>query len=130
MTMAGPQAFGYLLIAVSAVLLASHWSAWRDASGLPASQHVRRAFLRLQVQRRSVASALIGVIGAAITLVNRVPVNPVAMTMYLFGLLSGGVVILLIALADSRATRRHRDREHLDLVVNELRKATDAERSS
>jgi hypothetical protein len=121
-----PTLFGYALIATSAVLLASHWNAWREASSLPQSQHVRLAFLRLQLQRRSVASALIGVVGAAITLVDRVPVNPVAMTMYLFGLLSGGVVILLIALADSRATRRHRDREHLDLVVNELRKATDA----
>lgn len=125
-----PTLFGYALIATSAVLLASHWNAWREASDLPESQHVHRAFLRLQVQRRCVASSLIGVVGAAITLVDRVPVNPVAMTTYLFGLLLGGVVILLIALADSRATRRHRDREHLDLVVNELRKATDAKRES
>jgi TRAP-type C4-dicarboxylate transport system permease small subunit len=125
-----PTLFGYALIATSAMLLASHWHAWQEASGLPESQHVRRAFLRLQVQRRTVASALIGVIGAAITLVDRVPVNPMAMTTYLFGLLLGGVVILLIALADSRATRRHRDREHLDLVINELRKATDAKRES
>jgi TRAP-type C4-dicarboxylate transport system permease small subunit len=125
-----PTLFGYALIATSAVLLASHWNAWREASGLPESQHLRRAFLRLQVQRRTVASALIGVIGAAITLVDRVPVNPAAMTTYLIALLLGGVVILLIALADSRATQRHRDREHLDLVVNELRKATDAKSES
>jgi hypothetical protein len=125
-----PTLFGYALIATSAVLLASHWNAWREARDLPEGQRARRAFLRLQVQRRSVASALIGVVGAAITLVDRVPVNPVAMTTYLFGLLSGGVVILLIALADSRATRRHRDREHLDLVVSELRKATEAQRES
>jgi hypothetical protein len=125
-----PTLFGYALIATSAVLLASHWNAWREAGDLPESQRARRAFLRLQVQRRTVASALIGVVGAAITLVDRVPVNPVAMTTYLFGLLSGGVVILLIALADSRAARRHRDREHLDLVVSELRKATEAQRES
>jgi hypothetical protein len=127
--MAGPQLFGYLLIAVSAVLLAQHWQHWRDLGSRPLSPP-DRIYFRLQLQRRSVASALIGVIGAAITLVDRVPLNPVAMTTYLFGLLLGGVVILLIALADSRATRRHRDREHLDLVVSELRKATNANRES
>jgi hypothetical protein len=70
-----------------------------------------------------VASSLIGVVGAAMTLVERVPRTPLSMTAYLFALVLGGAVILAIALADMRASRRRREVEHLDLVVEELRKA-------
>jgi len=119
--MAGAQYFGYGLVAVSAILLAQHWFQWRDWRALPAGR--RREFLRDQVQRRFVASALIGVVGAAMTLVDQVPRTPLAMSAYLFALLLAGGVILLIALADMRATRRLRDEELLDVVAAELRKA-------
>jgi hypothetical protein len=79
-------------------------------------------FARLQLQRRAVASALIGVVGAAMTIVDRVPRHPLSLTLYLFALLLGGTVILLIALADWRSMRRRREVEHLDLVVRELQK--------
>jgi hypothetical protein len=120
--MAGAQYFGYGLIAVSAILLAQHWFQWRDWRKLPAGR--RREFLRLQLQRRIVASALIGVVGAAMTLVDHVPRTPGAMSAYLFAMLLAGGVIFLIALADMRATRRLREEELLDVVAAELRKAT------
>jgi hypothetical protein len=125
--MAGAQYFGYGLVAVSAILLTQHWFQWRDWQAMPAGR--RREFLRDQLQRRFVASALIGVVGAAMTLVDHVPRTPVAMSAYLFALLLAGGVILLIAMADMRATRRLRDEELLDVVAAELRKAEGQGRS-
>lgn len=120
--MTGTQLFGYLLVAVSAVLLAVHFQQWRDVRG--AKMRSREwGHLRAQLQRRSVASGLIGVIGAAMTLVDRVPREPLPMTTYLFALLSGAVVILAIAFADLRATRRWRDSEQLELLARELKHA-------
>jgi hypothetical protein len=124
--MAGAPYFGYVLIAISAMLLAQHWYAWLDWRGLAGGK--RREYLRRQLQRRFVASALIGVVGAAMTLVDRVPHTPRAMTAYLFALLLAGGTLFSMALADIRATRRRRDEEHLDLLAQELRKAT-AERT-
>lgn len=120
--MTGTQLFGYLLVAVSAALLALHWQQWRDLRG--ARMRLREwGHLRAQLQRRSVASGLIGVVGAAITLVDRVPREPLPMTTYLVALLAGAVLILAIALADMRATRRWRDSEQLELVARELKRA-------
>jgi TRAP-type C4-dicarboxylate transport system permease small subunit len=122
------EAFGYLLIAISAVLLALHWQQWRDLATrqLPPRDRIE---LRSQLQRRLVASSLIGVVGAAMTLAERIPRTPWSLTLYLVALLVGGVVILAIALADLRASRRRRELEHLDLVARELEKtmATHAE---
>jgi hypothetical protein len=120
--MAGAHYFGYVLIALSAVFLALHWQQWRDWRLRGGDK--RREFIRRQLQRRVVASALIGVVGAAMVFVDRVPRNPAAMTAYLFALVLAGGVIFSIALADMRATRRLRHEEQLDLLAEELRKAT------
>jgi hypothetical protein len=120
--MTGALYFGYALIAISAVFLALHTQQWLDWRSLPAGKH--REFVRRQLQRRFVASALIGVVGAALTLVDHVPRTPQSMTAYLFALLLGGVVIVAIALADFRATRRMRDDEQLDMLAEALREAT------
>ena len=111
--------FGYGLIVLSAVLLALHWRQWHEHA--PAASASRRAFLRLQLQRRMVASGLIGVVGAAMTLVDYVPRTPLAMSGYLVSLLLASVVILLIAFADLRATRRRRDGEEFELLARTLR---------
>jgi hypothetical protein len=121
--MAGTQLFGYALVAGSAALLALHWREWQDLASARASDAGRREFRRRQLQRRSVASALIGVVGAAMTLADRVPKTPWAMTAYLFGLVAGGVLILAIAVADMRALRQRREHEQMDLLAEQLRKA-------
>ena len=120
--MAGTHYFGFLLIVLSAALLAQHWHQRRDLLAHPREPR-DRAYFHHQLQRRSVASALIGVIGAAMTLVDRVPRTPPALTAYLVALLLGGAVILAIAIADIRAARRRNEAEHLELVAAELRKA-------
>jgi hypothetical protein len=119
--MTGAHYFGYLLIAVSAVLLALHTQQWIDWRSLPVGKH--REFVRRQLQRRFVASGLIGVVGAAMTLVDHVPRTPLSMSAYLFALLWGGLVIVAIAVADFRATRRMRDDEQLDMLAEALREA-------
>jgi hypothetical protein len=120
--MTGAHYFGYFLIAISAVFLALHTQQWLDWRELTGGKH--REFVRRQLQRRFVASALIGVVGAAMTLVDHVPRTPRSMTAYLFALLLGGMVIVAIALADFRATRRMRDDEQLDMLADALREAT------
>jgi hypothetical protein len=120
--MAETRYFGYFLVALSAGLLAQHWQQWRDARRRPAKRG-DHGFLRLQIQRRSVASALIGVVGAAMTIVDRVPRTPLALSAYLFALLLGGLIVLAIALADMKATRRRREDLQLDRLANELRNA-------
>jgi hypothetical protein len=119
--MNGAHYFGYFLIVLSAIFLAIHAQQWLDWRSLPGGKH--REFVRRQLQRRFVASALIGVVGAAITLIDHVPRTPWSMTMYLLALLLGGVVIVAIALADFRATRRMRDDEQLNILADALRDA-------
>jgi hypothetical protein len=122
--MAETRWFGYLLVALSAGLLAQHWQQWRDLRR-PSVRSRDAGFLRLQIERRSVASALIGVVGAAMTVVDRVPRTPLALTGYLFALLLGGLVVLAIAISDIRATRRRREDLQLEMLAAELRKAGD-----
>jgi len=120
--MHGALIFGYVLVALSAVMLALHWQHGRDLATRPMRRR-DRTFTRAQLQRRAVASSLIGVVGAAMTLVDRIPPNALSLTAYLFALVLGGAVILAIALVDMRASRRHRDEEQLDRLAGELRKA-------
>lgn len=121
--MARPENFGYFLIGLSAIFFALHWQQWREWIHAKTNTR-RREFVRRQLQRRMVASGLIGVVGAAITLANQLPPNPAAMTAYLCALLLAGGVILAIALADLRASRRLLEEEQIELLAAELRKAT------
>jgi hypothetical protein len=121
--MARPETFGYLLVGLSAIFFAMHWRQWRDWVNAPANTR-RREFVRGQLQRRIVASGLIGVVGAAITLVKQLPPNPVALTIYLCALLLAVCVIFAIALADVRASRRLHFEEQIDLLASELKKAS------
>jgi hypothetical protein len=127
--MSGTQLFGYALVAGSGVMLGFHWNQWRELATTPTPDAWMRDFRRRQLQRRSVASALIGVVGAAMTLEERVPKTPAALSCYLFGLVAGGVVILAIAVADWRAVARRREHEQFDLLAEQLRKAGEGPRN-
>jgi hypothetical protein len=120
--MAATLLFGYALVALSAVLLALHWQHRRDLAGrrMPSREW---DYVRGQFQRRAVASGMIGVVGAAMTLIERVPRTAASLSAYLFALVLGGVLILAIALADLRAARRHREGQQLELLKHELKKA-------
>lgn len=120
--MQGALYFGFLLIALSAVLLAQHWTQARSVPG-GALQERDHAYVRRQLGRRSVASALIGLMGVAMTMVDQVPRRPVPLTMYLCTMLLGGSVIFAIALADIRAARKHREVEQLELLAKAVREA-------
>jgi hypothetical protein len=118
--------FGYLLVAASTALLASNWHQWQSLTARRDGARRRWAFLRLQIQRRTMASAMIGVVGAAMTLAPRVPRDPTSFTAYVLALTLGGLMVLMIGLSDLRATRRQRDREQMELVVEELKKLEQA----
>ena len=118
--MARPEIFGYFLIGLSAIFFAMHWHQWREWAHSTANSR-RREYARRQIQRRMVAS---GLIGAAITLANQLPPNPLAMTAYLCALILAGCVIFAIAIADLRASRRLLEEEQIELLAAELRKAT------
>ena len=118
-----PELFGYLLVGLSAILFALHWNQWRDWVHAAANSR-RREFVRRQLQRRMVASALIGVVGAAITMVNQLPPDPLAMTMYLAALLLAVCTIFAIGLADMRAARQLQHEEQIEMLAAEFRKAT------
>jgi hypothetical protein len=112
--------FGYFLVGTSAVLLAQHWQAWRARAAI---SPVELAYLRRQLQRRIVSSALIGVVGAAMTLIDRVPRKPWAMSCYLLALVLAGAVILVIALVDFAAARHHREQRQWDDLAKTLMEA-------
>jgi hypothetical protein len=121
--MARPEYFGYFLIGLSAIFFAMHWQQWREWVHATTNCR-RREFVRRQIQRRMVASGLIAIVGAAVTLANQLPPDPLAITAFLAALLLAGAVIFAIALADMRATRQMHHEEQIDLLAAELRKAT------
>ena len=125
--MAAAIDFGYALIALSAVLLALHWQRWRETRGFADAAAAERIFARLQLQRRSVASGLIGVVGAALASVDCVPKNPQAATAYLFGLLIAATVIMGIAILDLRAVRLQREGEHLEVLAKKVQEVQQRE---
>ena len=112
--------FGYFLIGTSAVLLAQHWQAWRERAAISAGE---LAYLRRQLQRRIVASALIGVVGAAMTLIDRVPRTPWALSVYLLALVLAGAIILVIAMMDFAAARHHRAQRQWEQLAEALGEA-------
>lgn len=114
--------FGYALIALSAVLAALEMRQRTEKKRAAGSNPDELRFLKLQLQRRTVATGLIGVVGAAISLASRVPRNGAVVTCYLFGLLIASASILGIAVADLQASRRHRESKQLGDLARSLKK--------
>lgn len=109
--------FGYLLITLSAVLLALHWHGLRGRQ-----RGVADPFGATLFRRRLQASALIGVIGAAIAILDRIPKTPVAMLFYLACLLIAWGMLLALGVADLRAIRRHARQVSEEKLLAELRR--------
>lgn len=107
--------FGYLLITLSAALLASHWY------GRP-GRDVADPFGTALFRRRLQASALIGVIGAGIAVFDRIERTPSAMLLYLACLLVAWGTLLTLGIADLRAIRRHAREVSDEKLLAELRR--------
>ena len=115
--------FGFVLTALSAVLLAWHWYEWRDLVAFrPQAENADDMLFRSRrVRRRTQASALIGLVGFAMVVADRIPKNAVALSAYLFGLLIVTCMILWLGIRDMIATGSYRSRKEIERVAAELR---------
>ena len=117
------HAIGLILVGLSAVLRASHWWQRRDARGKPSGSLLRQRFAQLQLRRRTLASSLVGLMGAALTIHGQLRPEPLLISLYLFGLIFLTCWILCLGLIDLLATRQFRQREQVDRIVDEFRRA-------
>lgn len=114
---------GLLLVGLSAVLLATHWQQWREFRLGPQNDQRWQTHLLRTIRRRSVASSLVGVIGAALMAFDTVPRTPLSITAYLLALLLMTCWILWLACLDMLANRRFHQEQQLDQIASELRRA-------
>ncbi|MBX3426259.1 MAG: hypothetical protein KF688_11320 [Pirellulales bacterium] len=112
---------GGAVVAIAAALLATHYRSWQElrratakggTSGIPSQLRMLR--------RRTCASSLMALIGAAIMLNGVVPVHPGAVTAYLFGLLAAVVALAVLGVVDYRDLRNQHRREALAALRQEL----------
>lgn len=115
--MTATHLFGYLLITLSAILLALHWHGRKDPGRTLSAEFAAALF-----RRRLQASALIGVIGAAVVVLDRIPKTPVAMLIYLVCLLTAWGVLLTLGIVDLRAIRRQARQASEEKLLAELRR--------
>lgn len=106
--------FGYGLIALSAGLLALHWQAWREAAP------TRGEFESRQLNRRSQASALIGVVGVAVALFEQIPRRPWPFAIYAACLVIATGIILWLAFADVIASRQQEHEQRMSDLAEAL----------
>jgi hypothetical protein len=100
-------AISLMLIGLSGVLLDMHRRSWRAAQQDTAITDRDRRFAGAQYRRRTQASGVIGVIGAAIALWPLVPQRPWPMFMYVAALGGACFWIVLLAALDAWAIRQN-----------------------
>jgi hypothetical protein len=128
--MIGTYVISLLLIGLSGVLLDMHRRSWRSAEQDASLEPSNRRFARSQYRRRSQASGIIGLLGAAIGLGPLVPHEPLPITLYLVAISASCMGIMVLAAIDAWATRQYFARlrgEHLAAqvkLVRELRRDT------
>lgn len=120
--MTGIFVFGLLLLVVSGALSAAHWHERKTFLAAPPPESAERDFRFRQLRRRTQASALIGLVGLAMTAADAIPKNEWAITGYLFGLILAALAILWLALSDLLALRFRRVQQDRERLVASLRK--------
>lgn len=95
------------LLGLSGLLIDSHRRTWQEARDSATLPDRDKRFARSMFRRRILASGMIGGIGAAIGVGPIVPREPLAMACYLAILLATCTWIMLLAMLDIWATRRH-----------------------
>jgi hypothetical protein len=121
-------AISLLLIGLSGVLLDMHWRSWRAAQQDASMTDRDRRFSRAQFRRRTQASGVIGVIGAAIGIGPLVPQRPWPMVLYV-GALSGACLwIMLLAAVDAWATRQKFARLRSEQIAAQVKLARELSR--
>jgi hypothetical protein len=117
-----------LLIGLSGVLLDLHRRSWRDAQQDAALDERDRRFARSQYRRRTQASGIIGLLGAAIGVRPLVPHEPLAITLYLVALSLACLAIMLLAALDVWATRQNHARLQSEQLAAKIKLARELSR--
>lgn len=123
--MFGTMVISLALLGMSGLLIDSHRRSWRDARDSASLPDRDKRFAQSMYRRRMLASGMIGGIGAAIGLGPLVPREPLAMAFYLAVLLAACVWILLLAMLDIWATRRHYQRVRMEHLTKQLQLTVD-----
>ena len=118
--MFGAFVISLALLGISGLLIDAHLRTWREARESATLADRDKRFAQSMFRRRMVASAMIGGIGAAIGVGPIVPREPLALAFYLATLLAGCVWILLLAMLDIWATRRHYQRVRTEQLSKQL----------
>jgi hypothetical protein len=98
-------AFGFLLLVLSAILVWHHKHVW-DQARVSSPSARDKDFARRQYRRRTQTSAMIGFVGAAISIQPWIS-NAVVATYYVTGLILAVLWILLLGIADMVSSFAH-----------------------
>ena len=111
------------LLGLSGLLIDSHRRSWREARESTKLPERDRRYARSLYLRRMQASSMIGAVGACIGVWPIVKGHPGPMVMYTAMLLAACVWIMLLALVDVWATRRHYQRLRSEQLAKQLQLA-------
>jgi hypothetical protein len=104
-------------------LLDSHRRNWRHAQQDPKLSDSERRYCLSQYRRRSQASGIIGLLGAAIGARPLVPREPWPMLLYLIFLAGACLLIMLLAALDAWATRQYYARMRSEQLTAQIKLA-------
>jgi len=110
------------LLGIAGLLIDSHSRTWRDARDSATLPDRDKNFARSMYRRRMQASSMIGVMGAAIGIwpIVEAEGRPWALALYTAILLAACAWILLLAILDVWATRRHYQRVRMEQLAKQL----------
>lgn len=121
-------AISLVLIGLSGVMLDMHRRSWRAAQQDSALTERDRRFAEAQYRRRTQASAIIGVLGAAIGVGPLVPREPWLMLLYVASLGGACVCIMLLGALDAWATRQNYARLRSEQLADQVKLARELSR--
>src|SRR4051794_15358957 len=117
-----------ILIGPSGVLIDTHRRSWHVAQTNDSLTKGDFRFARSQYRRRTEASAIIGLLGAAIGVYPLVPAEPLPITLYLTATTGACLAILFLAFLDAWATRQNFLRARGEQLAAEVKLARDLAR--
>lgn len=126
--MIGTAIVSLLLIGLSGLLLDIHRRSWRAAQKDSSLSQGDVRFARSQYRRRSQASGIIGILGAAIGVYPLVPREPLPITLYLAAISLACLAIVLLAALDAWATRQNSIRMRSEQLADQVKFARDVAR--
>ena len=117
-----------VLMGLSGLMLDMHRRSWRAAEQDASLTERDRRFAQAQYRRRTQASAIIGVLGAAIGIEPLVPLRPWPMVIYVASLASACGCIMVLAAIDVWATRQNFVRLRSEQLAAQIKLARELKR--